>query len=694
MIKGFRFLRVFSFLFRHRAKRARPSKLLTALFFRAAIVVGALVSGKAVAVGGGTVVEGAANIQPPNAGQTVINQSSQNAVINWDNFNIGQGERVQFIQPGVDSAALNRVLGPDPTQILGELKANGRIFIVNPSGIVFGQGASVDVGGLVASSLGMNNSDFMAGKLSFGAGSAQPGQVLVQPGANITAQSFVALLGNSVSNEGSITAGKNPDAENRGIALVGADAATIQLGGWNVQIDKAAREALVKNAGELVIGQSQADGSIQLNAAGRNALMGVLLTNTGKIQNQSHGVGSETSLESTGGVLHAGDISALSGKVEVRGSTVELAGNVTAGDDKTENPVFVEIGGANTERVTQGVDSVVTANSKADAQINIAAEKVLALSGALFAPGGEISLASTILDTGLLVPVADKINQVGVQAWMKLPLKTSSGLAVYFGVDGHVYSEDGLRLAGAEHLYDEQLRDVGVVGDIDSEKKITKSAGDYYDGGRAKWPRSGDLIFSLRSLGISGEVAMNVGGASYVFKQVLVRDGYLYLITDEIENWHQRAAICFGTRTGGNWYGTIQSIDTFFENFGVFDEEGRWVAGDAFGYNRGRILERLGGEIRLGGQYLRFLQSGGISTSIKDGYAYLGDDLGDVVNRALKEQAEAKNRAQAEANQALDKAIAEAHTAHNETLETMLTAAKDAGVARTEAEAKAGVEDV
>ncbi|MEN8518180.1 filamentous hemagglutinin N-terminal domain-containing protein, partial [Burkholderia sp. RS02] len=74
-------------------------------------------------------------------------------VINWDNFNIAPGELVRFDQrQGANSATLNQVASPDPTRILGTLQANGRIFIVNPNGVVFGQGASVDVGGLVASS--------------------------------------------------------------------------------------------------------------------------------------------------------------------------------------------------------------------------------------------------------------------------------------------------------------------------------------------------------------------------------------------------------------------------------------------------------------------------------------------------------------------------------------------------------------
>ncbi|WP_157768660.1 filamentous hemagglutinin N-terminal domain-containing protein, partial [Burkholderia ambifaria] len=231
------FLSFFRFLFcRRSAGPVAPSRLLLALFSRAALVVA---SGHALAVGTGEVVQGSASFQGGNgAPVTTINQTSDRAVINWSNFNIGKQESVTFNQPGVSSATLNQVLGPDATQIMGALKANGRIFIVNPNGVVFGQGASVDVGGLVASSLGINNNDFMSGKLSFAAGSTQPGLVQVEAGASITAKSFVALLGNQVSNAGSITAGTDPNADSRGVSLVAADAATIQIGNWSVAIDQ------------------------------------------------------------------------------------------------------------------------------------------------------------------------------------------------------------------------------------------------------------------------------------------------------------------------------------------------------------------------------------------------------------------------------------------------------------------------
>ena len=103
-----------------------------------------------------------------------INQSTDKAVINWQTFNISSGETVQFIQPDAHSVALNRVLGSDPSVILGNLTANGQVFVINPNGVLFGnESAESTSGGLVASTLGISNADFMAGRYQF---SREPAQ--------------------------------------------------------------------------------------------------------------------------------------------------------------------------------------------------------------------------------------------------------------------------------------------------------------------------------------------------------------------------------------------------------------------------------------------------------------------------------------------------------------------------------------
>ena len=79
----------------------------------------------------------------------IVNQSTPNAIINWNTFNIGANESVRFNQPSSSSVALNRVTGGlGPSEIMGTLTANGRVFIINRDGILFGPGTRGEHRGL------------------------------------------------------------------------------------------------------------------------------------------------------------------------------------------------------------------------------------------------------------------------------------------------------------------------------------------------------------------------------------------------------------------------------------------------------------------------------------------------------------------------------------------------------------------
>lgn len=104
---------------------------------------------------------------PITAGSTMtINQTSQTAILNWQSFNINNGYTVNFVQPSATASALNRIWDSNPTTIAGQLNANGQIYLVNQNGIIFANGAQVNVGGLIASSLDIQDSVYRAGYLS------------------------------------------------------------------------------------------------------------------------------------------------------------------------------------------------------------------------------------------------------------------------------------------------------------------------------------------------------------------------------------------------------------------------------------------------------------------------------------------------------------------------------------------------
>src|SRR4051794_22349333 len=93
---------------------------------------------------GGVVVGGSAQINHQGTANVTINQFSDKAIINWNLFNIGVGEKTTFIQPSANAIALNRIIGKQgPSEILGTLDANGKVFVVNPDGIIFGAGAVI-----------------------------------------------------------------------------------------------------------------------------------------------------------------------------------------------------------------------------------------------------------------------------------------------------------------------------------------------------------------------------------------------------------------------------------------------------------------------------------------------------------------------------------------------------------------------
>lgn len=140
---------------------------------------------------GGVVVNGSATINQTGNRLTVVN--TPGAAINWQSFNIGAGNTAHFQQQSAASSVLNRVIGPDPSQIYGALTSNGRVVLINPAGIAFGAGAAVDTAGFVASTVNISDADWRAGRLRFaepGAGGTiqllgANGQV---PAANIRAQ--------------------------------------------------------------------------------------------------------------------------------------------------------------------------------------------------------------------------------------------------------------------------------------------------------------------------------------------------------------------------------------------------------------------------------------------------------------------------------------------------------------------------
>ena len=152
---------------------------------------------------GPAVVGGHATVSGLGTSHVTIAQASQQAIINWQQFNIAPNEVTQFIQPNVQAIALNRIFDQNPSQIFGSLRANGTVILLNPNGIMFGPNAQVNVGGLIASSLNLSNANFLAGHYLF-QGTGLEGWV--KNAGTIQGQyGGVYLLAPNVENSGVIT---------------------------------------------------------------------------------------------------------------------------------------------------------------------------------------------------------------------------------------------------------------------------------------------------------------------------------------------------------------------------------------------------------------------------------------------------------------------------------------------------------
>ena len=328
----------------------------------------------------GTVVAGAATISQPGKSTLLITQSSSNAVINWNSFNIGQGNSVTFAQPDANSATLNRVTGSATSSIAGTITANGSVYIVNPNGIEITSSGVVNVGkGFVASTLDIGNSDFMSGTGHFRGTGASAN--VVNGGTIVTgAGGYAALLGGSVSNTGLISAplGK--------IGLGAGEEVTLDVNGdqfLQVILPSSATDAngqaLISNSGAL----SADGGQVVLTAASARQAVRNVINMPGSISADSVS-GHNGSIVLDGGA---------GGNVAVGGTLTSSSGNVTlSGANLTLSGATIDVSGANgggTVRIG-GKDTADQASS-----VSIDSTTTILADGLGAASGGAVTIWST-----------------------------------------------------------------------------------------------------------------------------------------------------------------------------------------------------------------------------------------------------------------------------------------------------------
>lgn len=355
------------------------------------LIAGCFGAGQALANPfGAQVVNGQVAIASQGNVLTVTN--SPGAIINWQGFSIGAGELTKFVQQGASSTVLNRIIGQDPSQILGALQSNGRVLLINPNGILFGQGAQVNVGGLVASTLNISNDDFLAGRMKFQAGD-KAANLQNQGSITSAAGGQIYLIAPNVENSGLLTSpkgevvlaagrsvhlvdGANPDLH---VVVSAPDNQAINLGqvvaeSGNVGIYGALiKQRGLVSANSAVVGEN---GKIVFKAS-KDALL------EAGSQTTATGAG-------TGGTIHVlGERVGLTGNAKVDASGQTGGGTVLVGGDYQGKNAAVE----NARQTYFGKDAEIRADALVQGdggKVILWADDATRAYGSISARGGQL----------------------------------------------------------------------------------------------------------------------------------------------------------------------------------------------------------------------------------------------------------------------------------------------------------------
>ena len=338
---------------------------------------------------GGSVTGGQAVITQQTHSVEVF-QSSDRVSLLWDEFSIGADKTVNFVQPSSRSIALNTVPNGNISHIHGALKANGRVFLINPSGIVFGSDAQVNVGGLLASTLHLGAQErFFSADESFLFKGESSGSIINNGdlrALNTSGDASVTLIAAQIENYGRITA--------RHVGLAAGSQVRLDLGaGFSIAVEKAAIDAKIEQGGAI-----QAEGGrLILNAQTANDLLATVVNHAGisEATALTKDAAGDIYLVSNGGV-RISENSQLSvagkkpGRVTIKADHLTQAGKIDAsasGAAQAGGEVLLDVSGRFNN------SGVITANSASEdgGSISVSAENITETSSAFYQADGFLS---------------------------------------------------------------------------------------------------------------------------------------------------------------------------------------------------------------------------------------------------------------------------------------------------------------
>ena len=341
------------------------------------------------------VVAGQATINAVNQTNTVIQQTTNKAVIHWEKFTIPKDNVVNFQQPDTSSITLNRVLGSQKSEIYGSLKANGQVLLLNPNGTLIGENGSINAHGFMATTHQISNDQFMNGSYSLRKNNKLSGDIKNLGVIDIADGGYAVLSADKVVNKGVIGARLGT------VALAAGEAITIDLVGdqlLSFQVDSVISDKSQKsvtNSGKI----SAKGGLVLVTAKAASNIVESVVNSTGVVEavsvKNSNGKivftsGSEgtTSIEGTVDVSGK-NIGETGGSVEIFGKDLKVA---NAKIDATGSA-----GGGNVY-VGGGWQGAKVGDHKASKTVTVSSDTAIDASAISEGDGGEVVIWSDVPD--------------------------------------------------------------------------------------------------------------------------------------------------------------------------------------------------------------------------------------------------------------------------------------------------------
>ncbi|MAB76756.1 MAG: hypothetical protein CMO47_09905 [Verrucomicrobiales bacterium] len=354
-----------------------------------------------------------------------VYQATQNGIINWDTFSISAGETTRFIQPGPNSATLNRVTGASRSFINGNLFANGRVFLLNSNGVLIGSEGFINVAGFTASTLEMSDQDFLGGGDMGFHGPSQAS--VVNEGSILAVDGDVFLVAARTENSGEI------NAANGTVGLAAGNDVLISDSGSERVFVRMASES---EAASEVVNRGAINASVaELKSHGGN-VYGMAVRNEGRVV--------ATSVSREGGQIF----------LRSGGGRVQANGTLKATRGGEGGSVVVDAGLEGLTEVGSHID--VSGTTGSGGFVAVTGEEVKVLDGSLisadgFAGGGEIRIGGGVRGAELAYQNATTTS-IGSGAVLSAnSLATGNGGMVITFADEDLFFHGSAKARGGSH---------------------------------------------------------------------------------------------------------------------------------------------------------------------------------------------------------------------------------------------------